>query len=72
MNQPMQPHQERVVVEKRELDEKLVKLRTFRFSPVFRTLEPEDRALLEDQYTVMARYSDILTERINRFSKGAH
>lgn len=66
----MQPHEERVIVEKRELDEKLAKLKTFCFdpgSPVFKALVPADRDLLEDQYTVMEQYSQILSKRIDRF-----
>jgi hypothetical protein len=50
----MQPHEERVVLEKRELDEKLGKLKAFCFdpgSPIFGALPPEDRDLLEDQYS---------------------
>ena len=45
----MQPHEERVVVEKRELDEKLSKLREFRMGKIYSTLDPVDRALLESQ-----------------------
>lgn len=68
----MQPHEERVVVEKRELDEKLAKLKAFCFdpgSPIFKGLSPEDRDLLESQYTMMEQYSKILGKRIERFSK---
>jgi len=67
----MQPHEERVVIEKQELDEKLAKLKAFCFdpgSPVFRALTPVDRDLLEDQYTAMEQYSQILGKRISRFS----
>ena len=66
----MQPHQERVVNEKRELDEKLAKLKAFCFgesNAIFRGLHPIDRNLLEDQFTVMERYSSILDSRIKRF-----
>lgn len=66
----MQPHEERVVAEKRELDEKLSKLKAFCFdpgSPVFSKLSPEDRDLLENQYSVMEHYSKILGLRIARF-----
>lgn len=65
----MQPHEERVVVEKRELDEKLAKLKAFCFpgSLVFKELSPVDRDLLEDQYNSMKDYSEILRKRIDRF-----
>lgn len=66
----MQPHEQRVVTEKQELDEKLGKLKVFCFdpgSPIFKNLAPEDRDLLEDQYTAMEQYSTILAKRIARF-----
>lgn len=66
----MQPHEERVLIEKQELDEKLARLKVFCFdpgSPVFKGLSPEDRDLLEEQYTAMSRYSEILGRRIERF-----
>ena len=66
----LQPHEERVITEKRELDEKLAKLKAFCFdpgSPIFRALTPADRDLLEDQYTAMEQYSTILGKRIDRF-----
>lgn len=68
----MQPHEQRVVTEKQELDTKLEKLYNFVFSDnnsVFKTLHPKDRDLLEDQYTAMKRYSEILDKRIDRFMK---
>jgi hypothetical protein len=66
----MQAHEKRVVTEKRELDEKLEKLKAFCFSPgspIFRGLDPVDRGLLEFQYTTMEIYLKILERRIRRF-----
>lgn len=68
----MQPHEERVVKEKIELDERLSKLKEFCFdpgSPIFKGLLPIDRDLLEQQYDAMRMYSKILGQRIDRFSK---
>ncbi len=67
----MQPHEERVITEKTELDAKLEKLKAFCFgnNPAYSLLSPEDRDLLEDQYTIMEQYSKILAERISRFTK---
>ena len=77
----MQPHEEaatadyqlivekRIVIEKREIDEKLAILRAFCFSPgspVFRALPLVDRVLLEDQFSFMMGYSAILGQRIAR------
>lgn len=67
---PLQPHEERVVTEKRELDEKLAKLKAFCFDPgsqIFKDLPPEDQDLLEYQYEAMKNYSQILRKRIDRF-----
>jgi hypothetical protein len=66
----MQPHEERVVAEKQELDAKIEKLKTFCFgdnNTTFRTLLPIDRELLESQYTAMQQYTVILARRIARF-----
>ena len=65
----MLPHQERVINEKKELDEKLEKLGIFcsENNPIFNGLDPIDRCLLEDQCTVMKQYSNILDSRIKRF-----
>jgi hypothetical protein len=64
----MQPHQERVVFEKRELDEKLDKLKAFiEGSPAFKALPEDERSRLNRQFDVMAEYSSILTQRIDAF-----
>lgn len=66
----MQPHEERVVVEKRELDEKLTRLNAFCFgenNTTFKNLSEIDRGLLTAQHAVMKEYSAILAKRIERF-----
>lgn len=64
----MQPHQQRVVDEKTELDEKLDKLKTFiETSPVFKSLHTDERRRLGRQFDVMAEYSSILSQRIDAF-----
>lgn len=63
----MQPHQQRVVNEKKELDDKLSKLVMFTHGDIFRTLVPEERDRLEKQATAMTQYSQILGERIAAF-----
>lgn len=69
MQTQLAPHQERVVAEKAELDERLAKLKTFIFDDgkVFNTLDPEERNRLENQFTAMTRYSAILGQRIAAF-----
>jgi hypothetical protein len=64
----MQPHQQRVVDEKKELDDKLSKLTAFiSESPIFKNLTPDERKRLSDQHYHMQNYSDILGARIAAF-----
>ena len=67
-----QPHQQRVVDEKAELDAKLEKLAAFigtkkAPSQVFILLPEAERMRLYAQCRVMAEYSNILCERIAAF-----
>ena len=63
------PHQQRVVQEKEELDEKLSKLSAFIDSPNFTvTVNDENEiARLVCQEEIMKDYSEILAERIAAF-----
>ena len=65
----LQPHQERVVAEKAELDEKLTKLSAFISSPNFTAFvkDEAERGQLVCQEEVMKDYSAILAERIQAF-----
>ncbi len=63
----MQPHQQRVVDEKAELDDKITKLKAFTEGGVFQSLDKLDKDLLESQLVVMVPYSAILSQRIGRF-----
>jgi hypothetical protein len=63
----MQPHQERVAIEKRELDEKIAKLDAFRHGDVYPTLEEVERLRLTRQWCHMKDYSNVLGERIAAF-----
>lgn len=66
----MQPHQQRVVDEKAELDVKLAALRKFiNESPVFKSLDSAEKIRLRSQAYVMSEYSAILGERIAAFPK---
>lgn len=67
----MQPHQQRVVDEKKDLDEKLDKLKAFiETSPIFKSLPIDERDRLGRQFDVMAEYSSILSQRIAAFPAG--
>ena len=63
----MQPHQQRVVEEKKELDEKRAKLLTFLASDTFRDLDEQEKIRLHRQLGVMGDYSMTLGERIRAF-----
>ena len=64
----MEPHQQRVVDEKTELDTKIEALAKFiDGSPIFAKLAAEERGDLLSQISLMERYSDLLGRRIARF-----
>ena len=63
-----QPHQQRVIDEKAELDEKREKLTAFYSVPLFHGLPESEQSLLLRQGVAMRTYSEILGERIAAFS----
>lgn len=63
----LQPHQQRVVDEKAELDGRLAKLNAFIDGATFSTLDADSQNLLKQQAATMEMYSDILTDRITAF-----
>lgn len=66
----LQPHEERVVQERNELNEKLEKLSHFMDkTAVYIDLPKRDKELLIAQENIMVQYQQILNERIGRFIK---
>ena len=65
----MQPYQQRVVDEKRELDAKLDDLYNFLGISKFKELPYLEQNRLARQHNVMCMYSGILAERIEAFNK---
>jgi hypothetical protein len=63
----MQPHQERVVTEKAELDSKIEKLDTFIHGSIYAALDNDERIRLMRQFCHMKDYSNVLGERIAAF-----
>lgn len=64
----MQPHQQRVVDEKTELDTKAKALSEFiGNNPIFETLDPAEQERLKVQNDVMWQYSEILGALIAAF-----
>jgi hypothetical protein len=66
-NTALPPHQQRVIDEKRELDDKGAKLEAFFKTSIFAGLDSVEKDRLLQQSAVMATYSDILGERIAAF-----
>lgn len=65
----MQPHQQRVVDEKRDLDEKREKLGQFKNTDLFASLPWQEQERLNTQAHIMTMYSAVLGERIAAFSE---
>jgi hypothetical protein len=63
----MLPHQQRVVDEKTELDQKIVKLDQFIEGEVFKTLPSDEQDRLVKQLRIMYEYFAVLGERIAAF-----
>ena len=63
----MQPHQQRVVDEMHELDNKLDKLKDFMHTDTYAGLTAVDQGLLMVQAVAMENYSNTLSRRIELF-----
>jgi len=63
----MQLHQQRVIEEKKELDEKRQKLADFMHGDIYAGLSAVDQGLLMVQLVAMENYSDALGRRIGLF-----
>lgn len=63
----MQPHEQQVVDEQAELEDKLRRLNDFTKVITFDLLDSEEKTLIRMQLEVMRTYSSILGLRIARF-----
>lgn len=63
----MEPYQQRVVDEHRDLRERLGKLASFMTTPIFVALPKDEQSRLIRQHSVMDEYDRILRERIAAF-----
>ena len=61
------PHQQRVVDEKRDLDDKREKLGSFKNTELFASLPWQEQERLNTQAHIMTMYSAVLGERISAF-----
>lgn len=60
----MEAYQERVVVERNELTEKISAFGGFLYGKIFESLDVAEQNRLVQQYRIMRLYRDILTKRI--------
>lgn len=69
MSTQYSPHQQRVVDEKKELDEKISKLTAFvqPSNETFRSLPNKEAGRLVYQLSIMYEYSQVLGDRIGAF-----
>ena len=67
----LQPHQQRVVTEKADLDERLGRLLAFFQTQTFEALPEAERSRLRNQARFMDGYSAVLKERIVAFGEQA-
>jgi len=65
----MAPYQQRVVVEKQELDDRIAKLDAFIKGNLFEILHVQERERLIRQLVLMVKLSAVLDERIVYFPK---
>lgn len=65
----LQPHQQRVVDEHKELSDKLSKLLSFFQGSIFPTLSDAERSRLRNQARFMDGYAAVLEERIAAFKE---
>jgi hypothetical protein len=63
----LQPHQQRVIDEKSELDERLAKLVIFMGTELCLSLPFAERGRLKRQASAMKDYTEVLAERIAAF-----
>ncbi|MEE9223068.1 MAG: hypothetical protein V3V40_06385 [Nitrosomonadaceae bacterium] len=66
-NEVLEPHQQRVVDEKRELDGKITNLVGFQLSDIFKGLDIDEKNRLKGQRDIMVEHSKILGDRIENF-----
>lgn len=61
----MEPHQERVLAEHEDLEDKREKLARFLQSKIYAGLPDAERAALSRQFAAMGEYSQALQDRIS-------
>ncbi len=67
MGTNMQPHQQRVIDEYKELFDRTRKLAEFFDTKIFTSLDPKEQDRLTRQWQHMQQYGQVLSERISAF-----
>lgn len=67
MSPLIQPHQQRVIEEHADLQNRLTKLTAFMHSNTFNALDSEEQLLLAQQHGYMHQFVDVLLKRIHLF-----
>jgi hypothetical protein len=65
---PSPPHQQRVINERAELDDRRSRLNSFMDTDEYAVLDHVQKDLLKRQYKAMTEYSNILGERIEAWA----
>lgn len=65
----MEPHQERVIAEHEDLEDKREKLANFLRGKIYQGLPDAERAALSRQFAAMGAYSQALRDRISLWIK---
>ena len=60
---------ERVIAEKKELDERIVRLVEFTRGEIYESLPDDEQVRLARQQNIMSLYSDVLGQRIAAFNE---
>ena len=66
----MKPYQERVLVERDELVDRISRLGPFIASDMFKQLPGAEQERMRRQLDIMVQYRDVLLERIKSFGAG--
>lgn len=67
----LKPHEQRMIAEYVELDERIKKINAFLETDTFRELPDDDRYLIEGQAKAMIGYWNFLSTRVARFVESA-
>lgn len=68
----MQAYMKRVVEEKEQLDERIVKITAFLSTDIYKRLPADEQLRISQQRELMYQYSDVLGQRVEYHNSIAH